>query len=411
MNASRLSGKKLLLGVSGSIAAYKAADIASQLVGLGADVRVALTPNAGRFVGAATFRGLTGHTPLTDLFDEVEDKQVAHIALVEDADLYLIAPATANVLGKIAAGIADDIVTTLVLAATCPVVLAPAMNTHMWANPTVIGNVDRLRSLGFHFVDPVEGRLACGMTGAGKLAPPESIVEHVVRLLVEPVEKDWDGVPVLITAGPTREPIDPVRYLSNYSTGQMGYAIAAAAQRRGARVTLITGPAETPIPDVGEVVRVQTAAEMLEAVRKHFPSCRVAIGAAAVSDFSPVRAAHKLKKSDAPGAARTLKLQETTDILGDIGREKGDRVLVGFALETRDLVKNARAKLTAKNLDMIIANSAGDGNEPFGPGPSRVRLISCDGQEVSLPLMSKQEIAEQLLTYIRERFPQAKARH
>ncbi len=407
MKSGTLAGRKVLLGVSGSIAAYKAADIASQLVGMGADVHVALTPNAERFVGPVTFRALTGHTPLTGLFDEIEEKQVAHIALVENADLYLIAPATANILGKIAGGIADDIVTTLVLAATCPVVLAPAMNTNMWANPTVIGNVDRLRSLGYHLVDPVEGRLACGMTGIGKLAPAEAIVETVIRLLVEPAQKDWDGVPVLITAGPTREPIDPVRYLSNYSTGQMGYAIAGEAQRRGARVTLITGPAETPVPEVAAVVRVQTAAEMLEAVRKHFPACRVAIGAAAVSDFSPVQAAHKLKKSDSPGGGRTLKLQETTDILGEIGRDKGDKLLVGFALETKDLARNARAKLRAKNLDLIIANSAGEDNEPFGPGPSRVRLISGDSQDVSWPLMSKQEIAEQLLTYIREKFPWA----
>lgn len=406
MSFRSLEGKRVVLGVTGSIAAYKAAELASSLAALKADVHVAMTPSAVHFVGPATFRALTGHTPLTGVFDEIEERTVAHIALVENADLLVIAPATGNIIGKIANGIADEIVSTLAMAAPCPVLLAPAMNTHMWTNPIVIANVDRLRNMGYHFVDPVEGRLACGYEGVGKMAPVERILEAVERLLLGAARHDWEDVPVLITAGPTREPIDPVRYLSNYSTGSMGFAIAAAAQERGAEVTLVTGPTEMQPPDVTRVVRVQTASEMLEAVRNHFGSCRVLISAAAVSDFSPVKSPRKLKKLEQEGERRTLELHQTPDILAEMGRQKQNQILVGFALETEDLVANARQKLEGKNLDMIVANSAGEGEQPFGPGPSKVRFLTRGGEDHPLPMMSKQEIAEHLLTFIRERFLQ-----
>ncbi|BCW97862.1 MAG: bifunctional phosphopantothenoylcysteine decarboxylase/phosphopantothenate synthase [Armatimonadota bacterium] len=406
MSFRSLEGKRIVLGVTGSIAAYKAAELASSLAGLRADVHVAMTPSALHFVGPATFRALTGHTPLTGVFDEIEERTVAHVALVENADLLVIAPATGNIIGKIANGIADEIVSTLAMAAPCPVLLAPAMNTHMWTNPIVMANVDRLRNMGYHFVDPVEGRLACGYEGVGKMAPVEQILQSVERLLLGAARHDWEDVPVLITAGPTREPIDPVRYLSNYSTGSMGFAIAAAAQERGAEVTLVTGPTEMQPPDVSRLVRVQTASEMLEAVRSHFGSCRVLISAAAVSDFSPVKSPRKLKKLEQEGERRTLELQQTPDILAEMGRQKQNQILVGFALETEDLVANARQKLEGKNLDMIVANSAAEGEQPFGPGPSKVRFLTRGGEDHPLPLMSKQEIAEHLLTFIRERFLQ-----
>ncbi|MGQ9808322.1 MAG: bifunctional phosphopantothenoylcysteine decarboxylase/phosphopantothenate--cysteine ligase CoaBC [Armatimonadota bacterium] len=406
MSFRSLEGKRVVLGVTGSIAAYKAAELASSLAALKADVHVAMTPSAVHFVGPATFRALTGHTPLTGAFDEIEERTVAHVALVENADLLVIAPATGNIIGKIANGIADEIVSTLAMAAPCPVLLAPAMNTHMWTNPIVIANVDRLRNMGYHFVDPVEGRLACGYEGVGKMAPVERILEAVERLLLGAARHDWEDVPVLITAGPTREPIDPVRYLSNYSTGSMGFAIAAAAQERGAEVTLVTGPTEMQPPDVTRLVRVQTASEMLEAVRNHFGSCRVLISAAAVSDFSPVKSPRKLKKLDQEGERRTLELHQTPDILAEMGRQKQNQILVGFALETEDLITNARQKLEGKNLDMIVANSAGEGEQPFGPGPSKVRFLTRGGEDHPLPMMSKQEIAEHLLTFIRERFLQ-----
>lgn len=398
-----LAGKRIVLGVTGSIAAFKAAEIASALVGMGASVRAVLTPNATQFITPVTMCAITSQDCLVGLFDETSEGEIAHISAVEQADLVVIAPATANVIGKIAHGIADDMLTTLVLAAPRPVLIVPAMNTHMWTNPVVIGNVERLKSLDYRFVDPVEGRLACGVVGVGKMASVEDVLESILNLLLGERTRDWSGVRVLITAGPTREPIDPVRYLSNYSTGRMGYAIAEAAKARGAEVVLVTGPAEAPPPSVAELVRVETAEQMLAAVQERYDSCRVVIGAAAVSDFSAARAAQKIKKPDSSEGPR-IELQTTTDILAELGRRKDGHVLVGFALETEELVHRARQKLKSKNLDIIVANSAAEDNSPFGPGPSRVRFITSDGDDIPLPLMSKQEIADQLLTLIQERY-------
>ena len=399
------AGKRIVLGVTGSIAAYKAADIASQLVGRHAEVFPVMTRSATKLLGPATLRSLTGHTCLTDVFDESEEGRVAHISIIEGADLVIVAPATANVIGKIAHGIGDDMLTTMLIAARCPVLIAPAMNTNMWANPIVIGNVDRLKTLGYHFVEPVEGRLACGAVGLGKLAPVEDIVAAAESLLNGSREQDWAGVRLLVTAGPTREPIDPVRYLSNRSSGTLGYAIASAAQGRGAEVTLVTGPTALPAPEVSCVEQVETAAQMLDAVRRHFDECDVVIAAAAVSDFSPHPAASKLKKQ--AGKPQTLELSETTDILAEVGRNKGNRVLVGFALETENLETGAIQKLRAKNLDMVIANLAGSKNQPFGSGPSRVRVFTSDGEDRPWPVMSKPEIAQQMLTMIRDKYLKA----
>lgn len=398
-----LAGKRIVLGVTGSIAAFKAAEIASTLVRAGASVRAVLTPNAARFITPVTMRAITAQECLVDLFDETAEGQISHITTVEEADLVVIAPATANVIGKIAHGIADDMLTTLVMAARTPVLVAPAMNTYMWTNPVVVANVERLKALGYQFVEPVEGRLACGSVGVGKLAPVEDIIEAIVSLLPGARTRDWAGVRVLITAGPTREPIDPVRFLSNYSSGQMGYAIARAAMAHGAKVVLVTGPAEATPPAVTEMVRVETADQMLRAIRDRYDSCKVVIAAAAVSDFSARTAQQKMKKPESGQPAR-LELHQTTDILAEIGQRKGEHVLVGFALETEDLVQRAREKLKGKNLDMIVANGADEENTPFGPGPSRVRFLTADGEDIALPLMSKQEIAEQLLTLIHDRY-------
>ncbi|MCC6485584.1 MAG: bifunctional phosphopantothenoylcysteine decarboxylase/phosphopantothenate--cysteine ligase CoaBC [Armatimonadetes bacterium] len=394
------SGKRIVLGVSGSIAAYKAADIASALTQGGAIVQVVMTDSATQFITPVTMRALTGRTPLVGVFDETTEGEVTHVSVAENADLLLVAPATANIIAKMAHGLADDMLSTLYLAAKCPVVIAPAMNTNMWTNAAVVTNVDRLKTLGHRFVDPAEGYLACGTIGQGKLATVDEILSVVESVFEGDKVTDLAGLRFLITAGPTREPIDPVRYLSNYSTGLMGFSIAEAAKERGAHVSLVTGPSEVAIPHVDDLVRVETAEEMLEAIRARFRQTDVVIMAAAVSDFRAPKSEQKLKKS--AGRSRTLELHETTDILAEIGKNKDRQVLVGFALESEDLIENARQKLQAKNLDMVVANSVDEENRPFGEGPSRVRFLLENGSELPLPLMSKPEIANHLLSYIKE---------
>ena len=402
MAEEALAGKHILLGVTGSIAAYKAADIASRLVASGADVQVVMTHNATQFITPITMRALTGHTPLIGLFDELNEGDIAHIAAVEKADVLLVAPATANIIAKAANALADDMLSTLITAAQCPLVFAPAMNTHMWNNPLVGANVDRLRSMGHTFVEPAEGRLACGTVGIGKLASINDIIGAVENLFDGGGNHDLSGTTILITAGPTREPIDPVRYVSNYSTGRMGYAIAEMAASRGAHVILVTGPAEVEPPSVAETIRVQTAEEMLLAVRARYNDAEVVIGAAAVSDFRPYKEDRKIKKIS--GKPRTLELLENTDIMAELGGRKDDHVLISFALETEDLVENALKKLAAKNVDMVVANIVDDQNQPFGEGPSRVRFITSDGEDIQWPLMSKPEIAGELLNFIKNKY-------
>ncbi|MEN6520621.1 MAG: bifunctional phosphopantothenoylcysteine decarboxylase/phosphopantothenate--cysteine ligase CoaBC [Armatimonadota bacterium] len=394
---TELTGKTIILGVTGSIAAYKSAEIASRLTQMGASVHVIMTKSACELVGPATFRALTHNPVLVNLWDEPKANEIVHVKLPERADLTLIAPATANIIGKLANGIADDMLTTAALVVRGPVLIAPAMNPKMYTNPVVIGNMDRLKNLGWKFIEPEEGRVACGDEGVGRLANPDTIVAAVMAAILGG-KKDFAGVRVLITAGPTREPVDPVRYVSNYSSGKMGYALAEAAAERGGIVTLVSGPTELDNPPGVNAIRVQTAQEMLLAVMKNLPSNNLVIAAAAVADYRPAKVApHKLKKED---EWLRLELEKTEDILRRIGEMKGGRTLVGFAAETNDVEENARHKLEEKNLDLIIANDVSDPGGVFGSDTNVVTLIPRKGEAVSWPRMSKREISQGILDYI-----------
>jgi len=394
----RCAGKVLILGVSGSIAAYKGAEIASRLIKEGADVHVIMTPSAAKLVGPATFRAITSNPVLADVFDEPRAREIAHVALPERADAFLIAPATANIIGKIAHGIADDMLTTAVMAARCPMILAPAMNTRMWTNPIVVANVDRLRSFGFTIVEPESGRLACGEEGVGRLADVERIV-GIALAAVCGKAADLVGMRLLVTAGPTRERIDPVRFISNYSSGKMGYAIAEAAAARGATVTLISGPTQLETPADVRRVDVESAEEMLNAVLSEFPEADIVISPAAVADFTPRRrATDKIKKTK---QATVLELEPAPDILARLGDIKGNKVLVGFAAETENLEDNARRKLNDKHLDLVVANDVSDPLSVFGSDTNSVTLIARDGEVQRWPRMSKREVADRILDYIK----------
>jgi len=391
-----LAGKCVVLGVTGGIAAYKAVEVASRLRKLGATVYVVMTRAAANFVTPLTFREISGNAVVTSMWDEPKQWNVEHIALATRADLFVIAPATANVIGKLAAGIADDMLTTTVMATKAPVLLAPAMNSGMYLNPVVQANIARLAGLGYHVLPPDEGLLACGVEGPGRLPEPEVIVARAAALLG--AGGDLAGRKVLVTAGPTREAIDPVRYISNHSSGKMGYAIAAAARARGADVVLVTGPtALTPPPGV-RTVPVETAAEMLAAVLAEYDDCDAVVKAAAVADYRPVAPAeHKIKKHD---EEMTLTLTKNPDILAELGRRKRHQVLVGFAAETRDLAANAGAKLAKKNLDMIVANDVTVPGAGFGADTNVARLLYRDGRTEELDLMVKSELAGVILDRI-----------
>jgi len=396
--AGQFAGKTAILGVTGSIAAYKAAEIASRLVKEGMDVHVIMTRHATELICPATFRAITSNPVLTGVFDEPKDREIAHVSLPERADVFLIAPATANIIGKIAHGIADDMLTTALLAARCPVILAPAMNVRMWSNPVVVANVDRLRSFGFTIVEPEAGRLACGEEGIGRLADVSRIIA-VTTAVVTGKSADLVGMRLMVTAGPTREPIDPVRFVSNYSSGKMGYAIAEAAAARGAEVTLISGPTAMDTPPNVKRINVETAEEMYEAALEHFSEVDVLISPAAVADFAPkVRSGQKIKKSDKPVV---LELAPTTDILARLGEIKGRKILVGFAAETEDIEGNARKKLEQKNLDLVVANDVSDPLSVFGSDANQVMLVGRDGQVIRWPRMSKREVADRILDYIK----------
>ncbi len=394
---SIFEGKHILLGVTGSIAAYKAADIASKLTQAGAEVDVVLTEHARRFITEVTFRAITRRPVLTDLFDEPEERQIAHIHLARRADILLIAPATANILAKLAVGIADDLLTTLALATQARIVIAPAMNTVMWQHPATQHNVRLLEERGVTFVYPAEGMLACGEVGAGKLADTLNILHALEEVLSPPLK----GVRMLVTAGPTEEPIDAVRHISNPSSGKMGYAIAEEALRQGAEVTLVTGPTLLEPPAGAKVVRVRTAQEMLEACLKVYPDVDVVIATAAVSDYRPAEVWQgKRKKGEAEW---TIRLVPNPDILRTLGERKGKQVLVGFAAETHELLQNAQSKLREKNLDLIVANDVSQEGSGFRTDTNRVTLLWADGTQSNLPLMSKREVARHLLTALRER--------
>lgn len=390
--------KTVLLGVTGCIAAYKSCEILRRLQKAGVRVKVVMTENATRFVGPATFRALTREPVAVGLFDDAPEDPIHHVSLAQEADLFLIAPCTANVMAKIAHGIADDLLTTTALAAAGPLVLAPAMNVAMYRNEVTQQNMAALRQRGVGFIEAEDGYLACGDTGPGRLADPEAIVASVLEMLA--ITPDLTGKRVLITAGPTREPIDPVRFISNGSSGKTGFALAEAAAQRGAAVTLVTGPvALGDLPNV-ETVRVETAQEMFDAVSTRFPEADIAIFSAAVCDGRPKEASsRKLKKGADTEALTVIELKENPDILATMGaRKRPGQVVVGFAAETEDLETNARKKLARKGADMIVANLVGDGRG-FATDSNEVLLVTADGTE-PLPLMDKSTLANEILSRI-----------
>ena len=388
-----LKGKTILLGVTGGIAAYKAAALASALVKRRAGVEVVMTEHATRFIAPLTFEQLTGRRCMVDTFDRNFPHQVEHIALADRADLVLIAPATANVCAKLAHGLADDMLTTTVLACACPKLIAPAMNTKMFENPVTQDNLDILRRYGWEVIAPASGRLACGAVGTGKLPEPEQLLQHILRQIALP--HDLAGKCVLVTAGPTQEALDPVRYLTNHSTGKMGYALARMAMLRGAEVTLISGPVSIQPPPFVEVVNVVSAQEMFEAVSARRNWADFIFKAAAVADYTPAQYADdKIKKKDGD---LSIPLKRTQDILNYLGgHRRPGQVLCGFSMETRDMLENSRAKLEKKNVDMICANNLKVAGAGFGTDTNVMTVITRDGAE-ELPLMSKEDAAARIL--------------
>ena len=390
-----LKGKNILLGVTGGIAAYKAADLCSRLVKQHAGVDVIMTEHATEFITPLTFESLCHRRTVTDTFDRNHPWEVEHIALADKADCVVIAPATANIIGKLANGLADDMLTTTVLACRCPKLLVPAMNTNMYENPVVQDNLAKLRHYGWQIMEPASGHLACGTSGRGKLPEPENILEQVLLCCAH--EKDMTGLHVLVTAGPTQEAVDPVRYLTNHSTGRMGYAIAAAAAMRGAAVTLVSGPTALKKPEGVDFVPVTTAAEMFDAVTGRQAENDMIIKAAAVADYRPLHTAEeKIKKQDNDGES-VMPLARTKDILRYLGEHKpAGQILCGFSMETEHMLENSRKKLEKKNLDVVAANNVKVAGAGFAVDTNVLTLITKDAEQ-ELPLMSKTEAAMQLL--------------
>ncbi len=390
-----LKGKNILLGVTGGIAAYKAADLCSRLVKQHAGVDVIMTEHATEFITPLTFESLCHRKAVTDTFDRNHPWEVEHIALADKADCVVIAPATANIIGKLANGLADDMLTTTVLACRCPKLLVPAMNANMYENPVVQDNLAKLRHYGWQIMEPASGHLACGTSGRGKLPEPENILEQVLLCCAH--EKDMTGLHVLVTAGPTQEAVDPVRYLTNHSTGRMGYAIAAAAAMRGAAVTLVSGPTALKKPEGVELVPVTTAAEMFDAVTGRQAENDMIIKAAAVADYRPLHTAEeKIKKQDNDGEPM-MPLARTKDILRYLGEHKpAGQILCGFSMETEHMLENSRKKLEKKNLDVVAANNVKVAGAGFAVDTNVLTLITKDTEQ-ELPLMSKTEAAMQLL--------------
>jgi len=389
---SILRDKTIVLGVSGGIAAYKAAEIVRALVQRGAKVRVMMTRNARQFITPLTLQTLAQNPVATDTFSLTQESEIGHIRLADSADAILIAPATANVIAKAAAGIADDIVTTVLLAAQAPVAFAPAMNVHMYAHPTVVENLARLRSRGAVIIEPAEGELACGYEGKGRLPDPVAIIAELERMLSP---RDLAAERVLVTAGPTQEAIDPVRFVSNRSSGKMGFAIAAAARRRGAEVRLIAGPSALATPYGVGRIDATSAAELLAATASNFTWASALVMAAAVADFRPANpAAGKLKKNP---KGLELKMISIADELPRLAARKGSRLMIGFAAETADLDANARAKLARKRLDLIVANDVTQAGAGFGVDTNIVTLFGADGSAENLPMLSKDDVADRIL--------------
>jgi phosphopantothenoylcysteine decarboxylase/phosphopantothenate--cysteine ligase, prokaryotic len=391
-----LEGRTVVLAVTGSIAAYKIANLASMLVKLKADVQVLMTQNATQFINPVTFETLTGQKCLIDTFDRNFQYSVEHVALAKKADVVLVAPASANVIGKIANGIADDMLTTTVMACPCPKIISPAMNTNMYENPIVQENLGKLRRHGYTVIEPEVGLLACKDIGAGKLPSEEALLDYINKEIH--FEKDLAGKRVLVTAGPTVEAIDPVRFISNHSTGRMGYSLARVAMERGAEVTLVTGPTFIPVPRFVKVVEIQSAQEMFEAVTAVSDVQDIIIKAAAVADYTPVSAAsEKIKKADRAGA---IELKRTVDILKYLGEHKKEnQFLCGFSMETENMLANSRKKLESKNLDMVIANNLKVEGAGFGVDTNVITIITKE-EDIELPLMSKEEAAIAILDSI-----------
>lgn len=388
-----LKGKTVLLGVTGGIAAYKMPNVARMLKKMHCNVHVLMTQNATNFITPTTFETLTANKCLIDTFDRNFEFSVEHVALAKQADLVLIAPATANVIGKIANGIADDMLTTTVMACTCKCLVAPAMNHNMYHNSIVQENIEKLKRHGYEFIDPICGMLANGDTGDGKLPSEETLVEYVVKELA--YQKDMQGLKVLVTAGPTQEAIDPVRYITNHSTGKMGYAIAKMAMYRGAEVTLVSGPTALEAPMFINTVPIVSAQDMYDAVMERAGEQDIIIKAAAVADYRPASVAEeKIKKS---GDSTALTLERTKDILAALGEQKGNTILCGFSMETEHMLENSRRKLEKKNLDMIAANNLKEKGAGFGTDTNVLTLITRDG-ETQLDLMSKEAAANELLS-------------
>ena len=388
-----LKGKEIVLGVTGGIAAYKAAELVRLLVKQEARVRVVMTRNGQEFITPLTFQTLSGNPVVTDPFALIEETQIGHIALADLAELIVILPATANIIGKIANGIADDFLTTMVMASKAPVLFVPSMNVNMWENRALQKNIQALMERGYHLIEPGEGELACHWYGKGRLAELSEVLERAEDILSP---KDLKGERILVTAGPTQESIDPVRFITNHSSGKMGYALAKMARRRGAEVILVTGPTSLPIPrsDI-KLISVKTAEEMRKAVFAHLKDCSVVIKAAAVSDYRPKEISRMKLKKTAPSAS--LELERTRDILGEIGKKKGKRILVGFAAETEDLISNARKKLKEKNLDLIVVNDVMKPGVGFASETNQVKFLTSSGEVKDLPLMSKEEVSQFIL--------------
>ena len=391
-----LKGKTVVLGVTGSIAAYKIANLTSMLTKLHCDVHVIMTKNATNIINPITFETLTAHKCLVDTFDRNFNYNIEHVALGEKADVVLVAPASANVIGKMAAGIADDMLTTTILACKCKKIVAPAMNTNMYENPVVQANLKELKEFGMEVIEPASGMLACRVEGKGKLPSEEVLLEYILREIQ--FEKDMTGKKVLVTAGATQEAIDPVRYITNHSTGKMGYALAKIAMRRGADVTLITAPTNLPAPLFADVVPVVSAQEMFDAVKERAPQMDIIIKAAAVADYTPVSVSdEKIKKKDGD---LSLPMRRTTDILAYLGEHrKPGQFICGFSMETENLVENSKKKLQKKNADLIVANNLRDEGAGFGTDTNVVTLVMEEGI-VELPCMSKEEVAEAVLDAI-----------
>ena len=387
-----MKGKKILLAVTGGIAAYKSAELIRLFIKNDAQVKVLMTKNAQEFITPLTLQTLSNHSVYRETFSLINDFDIAHIALAQEADILVIAPATANIIGKIAAGLADDLLTTVVMATKAPVLICPSMNTNMYENVIVRENIQKLTSRGYHMMEADSGELACKSEGVGRLPELSDIVEEVKSILTE---KDLVGETVLVTAGPTREPLDPVRFITNYSSGKMGYALASRARRRGASVILISGPTVLSVPRGVTYVPVSTAVEMRHAVMKNLKQSTIIIKSAAVADYRPsVCADAKIKKKDGPW---TLYLERNPDIIAEIGKKKKERILIGFAMESEDLIKNAKAKMLAKNMDLIVANDVKQKDAGFQSDTNIVKILDRDGGIEELPVMDKMDVADRIL--------------